>query len=446
MTKGDARQKAVIWVVICLLAPTVLAQEDAEPFNRAEIIDSVTSLFSARYVYPDVAGRMDSVVRANFAAGKYSADTTLETYLQSLKNDLREFSHDRHIWIERIPEHPWYVVEGDTATAEQIAVMRADNFGWKELKYMPGGVGYVNVVSFEDTAYAARTAEAALSFMANCRTLIIDLRQHHGGIENMQILACSYFFEQPTQLSSLYWTYLDSTAPSVTLPRVGGTPLYDKKLYLLTSRATASGAEAFVYNLKNYGRATVVGETTAGAAHWTDDYEFPNLNVWVHVPVARPINPVTGTSWEGTGVTPDIEVPADQALDRAYLDALEKLAARETDEARKREIEWLCPTVQAKLNPVKLTEELISKYVGEYRHPTKDKHYWIVEKDGKLYYRYSSEEEWGLVPLTETIFGFDDGDPTRVEIVLDDSGAVVEMRLQTPDGDVRSRPRVSGTH
>jgi len=38
------------------------------------------------------------------------------------------------------------------------------------------------------------------------------------------------------------------------------------------------------------------------------------------VPVAYVINPITKTSWENTGVIPDIPVAADEALDRALLD------------------------------------------------------------------------------------------------------------------------------
>lgn len=42
------------------------------------------------------------------------------------------------------------------------------------------------------------------------------------------------------------------------------------------------------------------------------------------VPTGRAISPITKTNWEGTGVKPDIEVPADQALSVARLMALKK--------------------------------------------------------------------------------------------------------------------------
>jgi C-terminal processing protease CtpA/Prc len=35
------------------------------------------------------------------------------------------------------------------------------------------------------------------------------------------------------------------------------------------------------------------------------------------IPVGRTFDPDTGQSWEGTGVKPDVEVPADKALDQA---------------------------------------------------------------------------------------------------------------------------------
>jgi C-terminal processing protease CtpA/Prc len=37
----------------------------------------------------------------------------------------------------------------------------------------------------------------------------------------------------------------------------------------------------------------------------------------VFIPSGRAINPITGTNWEGTGVTPDVAVPAGDALETA---------------------------------------------------------------------------------------------------------------------------------
>ena len=45
------------------------------------------------------------------------------------------------------------------------------------------------------------------------------------------------------------------------------------------------------------------------------------------VPSGRAINPITKTNWEGTGVTPDVPVPAERALPTAHLAALRQIAA-----------------------------------------------------------------------------------------------------------------------
>ncbi|HSY36621.1 MAG TPA: hypothetical protein VK814_12780, partial [Acidobacteriaceae bacterium] len=47
------------------------------------------------------------------------------------------------------------------------------------------------------------------------------------------------------------------------------------------------------------------------------------------VPVARPINPVTKTDWEGTGVTPDYKTSREDALSAAIKVAETKLQAED---------------------------------------------------------------------------------------------------------------------
>ena len=76
--------------------------------------------------------------------------------------------------------------------------------------------------------------------------------------------------------------------------------------------------------MKHYQKATIVGESTRGAAHWKVTFKFLLLEIFAEIPVAKSINPVTKRDWEGEGIKPDIEIPANEALDAAIKLALAK--------------------------------------------------------------------------------------------------------------------------
>jgi len=56
---------------------------------------------------------------------------------------------------------------------------------------------------------------------------------------------------------------------------------------------------------------------------------------------------VTKTNWEGTGVTPDIETPADAALGVAHLHALRSLLEGETDRQWKQTLQRVADDLAA---------------------------------------------------------------------------------------------------
>jgi hypothetical protein len=49
------------------------------------------------------------------------------------------------------------------------------------------------------------------------------------------------------------------------------------------------------------------------------------------MPSGQAVNPVTGGSWEGIGVKPDVAVPASQALNKAHRLAVERLLSETLD-------------------------------------------------------------------------------------------------------------------
>ncbi len=74
----------------------------------------------------------------------------------------------------------------------------------------------------------------------------------------------------------------------------------------------ASAAESLAYLLKTTGRAVVVGEPSAGAANPGDWFDT-GAGAAVFVSTGAPVDPRTGTSWEGVGVVPDVAASPERA-------------------------------------------------------------------------------------------------------------------------------------
>ncbi len=276
---------------------------------------------------------------------------------------------------------------------------------------------------FVPAATAGETAIAALTFLAYCDAIIIDLRQNGGGDPSQIQLISSYFFPEPTHLNDIYTRAEDKMENFWTLPYVPGRKPLEADLYILTSKETFSGAEEFSYNMKNLKRATLIGETTGGGAHPTDEKVIQSKFI-LAVPSARAINPITKTNWEGTGVTPDIAVPAPQAFDKAYAMALEKLASKATNPDQKREAEWVLSLQKAKTNPVHIDQATQQMYAGVYGERK------VTLENGQLYYQRTGPK-YRLIPLNNTTFIPEGLDDFRLQFTVIDGKAteVVGMMI-----------------
>ncbi|WP_291845261.1 S41 family peptidase [Maricaulis sp.] len=91
---------------------------------------------------------------------------------------------------------------------------------------------------------------------------------------------------------------------------------YDGPVYVLVSQTTASAAEMAADALKASGRATLIGEVTAGAMLSQTVFDIPGgLQLWL--PIADYYSVAHGRI-EGEGVTPDILSEPDQADEIAF--------------------------------------------------------------------------------------------------------------------------------
>ena len=392
---------------------------------QLEVIDSVTGALNEIYVFPEVAEKMEKHLRKQYKNKKYKEITSLKEFADKLTADLQEISKDRHLWVRFASDELLARFESDTLTDEEkkreLKEKRRDNFCFKEIKVLEGNIGYVDFRCFSEATDAGPTAIAAMNFLAYTDAIIFDLRQNGGGSPSMIQLISSYFFDEPKHLNSFYIRKSDSTQQFWSHAYVPGPRMSHVDLYVLTSSYTFSGAEEFTYNFKNMERATIIGETTGGGAHPIDIRAFENLNVGMSLPFGRAVNPISGTNWEGTGITPHIEVSQEKALDVAHLKALEKLAAKTEDPDRKAQLEWAIDGKKTMLNPVTVEMSQLQAYVGQYG-PRK---IWI--EDDQIYYQREERPRYKLIPMGDHWFMLEGLDYFRIEFVADEKGEVNEI-------------------
>jgi hypothetical protein len=310
------------------------SQNAADP---ADVVSQVRALLAAHYVFPDIAAAVSGVLAEGLAAGRYPADPP--ELAAAVSADLQSVNGDKHLRLqyhdEALPERTLQRGDdaGETASLAKWAGQVCGGVACAQR--LAGNVGYLDLqpILFP-AAMCGEIITAAMSLVASTDALILDLRHCGGGEPGMAVFVASYLWDdEPVQLTGL--RQRQDTAPRQmwTLPHVPGRRFgKTKPVYLLTSAVTFSGGEQLGYDLQQLGRAAIVGERTRGGAHPREAFPV-HAHLQATIPVAESVNPVTGGNWEGTGVTPDIEVTASQARDTAYRFALQAVIAAGTPSA-----------------------------------------------------------------------------------------------------------------
>lgn len=413
------------------------AQEsDIKPVTKEElntIVDSIAVFVDRYHVSPEIGKQIVAHIQDKNSKGAYAAITNPQILADSLKTDLRSIDGDLHMSMDyRAPDE---ISSGNTPSIRVNKTGIWSNYGVQEMKVLDGNVGYFKIKHFGQHQFFEATKPvitAAIESLKNTDALIVDVRDNGGGFEDMVAYYISYFFDStaPIHLSDYRCTLHDHTYGISTDPEVLGTKLPATKLYVLVNANTGSAAESFAYMLKHLGRATIIGEVTAGAGNGAS-WHSVNDRFRVLVTSEETINAITKTSFEKVGVQPHILTSGLGALDKGYQLALEYLKENNPHNIHPSNYDRLLAFITTPENTPNKASVFHSKYVGLYQGGNTKITISVVEN--VLYGQIRDKGgKYKLTALKDHIFKVGDINE-RVQFVMDDAGNAIQLLgIDTP--------------
>ncbi|MEQ1516300.1 MAG: S41 family peptidase [Usitatibacteraceae bacterium] len=307
----------IILAIFSILASSTMCF--ANPINstdRREIVETTARLLETRYV--DVAKGQKLAQDIRRASSRWHNIRSGEELAKAVTIWLRQQSNDGHFALH-YSSTPIPVEGGEAAySAEETERYYGAhlNHGVQKIERLAGNIMLIDLRVFPPPALAGDVISAMMTVAAQGEVLIIDLRNNGGGMETVNLIA-GYLLPPGSPMSGTFDRPSGTLTPRGSPLTVPGRRFGDSKpVYIQTSRRTISAAEALAYDLQALRRAVIVGEVTGGGAN-PFEYRRVQPHFALSLPEQRSINPITGSNWQGVGVKPDVEVPAEQALERA---------------------------------------------------------------------------------------------------------------------------------
>ena len=407
-----------------MMAAPALAQQAPDNAPRA-VVDRVADQIEAQYFDPALARRIADDLRQRAHSGTFDRMTDPFALSQSLTTILQ--AQDRHFRVNW--RDPAKAAEsggiGFMPPDPELAARRT-GYGFRKVEILPGNIGYVDLAGFSpidwtDPNFPTRlAADSALSLIARTDAVIIDLRGNGGGHPTMVGYLASAFLAPDARPYNIFHSREGTESEGPQTPYAHPRP--DVPLFILTSGRTASAAEAFAYTLQAAGRATIVGDTSMGAANPGGEVDAGG-GYAIFISMGSPVNPITHGNWEGTGVVPQVKVTPDQALRDAQILALRAILPR-VEAGQKRDTQWALDALTAD-PPAALDTAAYAGSFGDWK---------VVPETGRLSLRIGRRPPRILLPIGPDLFTVENSPGLRYHFVRDGQNRITALEFTDSDG------------
>jgi hypothetical protein len=400
--------------------------------NISVLIDSLNTVLNNHYVFPEKAKSISTYLASQLKNNAYYNDLQNPQKLAGqLQKDIAKIHPDPHMHIKYDPGFrvQQYLAPSEDEIKQTKKYWKENNYAYTKVEILPGNIGYITFNVFVDDVESAKpTISSALRFLSNTSAVIIDLRENYGGNPAMVSQIESYFFNVKTHMNDLINRSTKDTTFFYADPAKADSLSLLMPVYILTSHNTFSGAEDFSYGMQKAKRAIVVGETTGGGAHPQMPFALTQGFV-ISIPFARSINPVTKTDWEGTGVIPDAEATAPNALFTARQLILKNQMLVFKDEKEKHKSEFYLHSLLLEEGTKNPTSRILSQLTGTYPDVT------IYLENEKLFCKNNDDKTVSeLMQIADNRFKIDKN--AQIEFFKNINGQFSSIKIYLSDGNV----------
>jgi hypothetical protein len=295
--------------------PQQISQED-----KTAAIQKISKYIAAHYVYPEKGGQIASHLQTVNFKGQFKDATTWKDFNDKVTRELQQFSGDIHLYVRNDAAIVHELKDATGGKDRSHVIHDEKNIASiiSESKVMEGNVGYIRLSEINIGKNNVRELYDAMKRIRDTRALIIDLRDNGGGGSDLGAVLESFFL--PAGKPVLQFTSRDGNVVTDSTVTWLKENRYDKPVYILVNKKTASAAEAFAFVLRENKRAKIVGENTAGAAFRNEWFAIDDEN-YLSVSTAVPSLPGEDFTWQDTGIKPDIKVKKGDPLAVALREA-----------------------------------------------------------------------------------------------------------------------------
>ena len=185
-------------------------------------------------------------------------------------------------------------------------------------------VGIVKIIQF-DMKTPSQFCEAMDSLLASgCDKFVFDLRYNPGGSLGSIETVLSYFLNEGDAIihtsdkKGNYATSVAEPTEYITAEEIG--KYRGVNAVVLCNESTASAAELFTATFRDYEMATIVGMKTYGKGSMQSLYSLGVYGIDGGLKLTtRMYYPPCGEGYDGIGITPDVVVELDEAVDNINI-------------------------------------------------------------------------------------------------------------------------------